>query len=154
KSVLNRSVTADIADLVLSQGITDWTKPGRVRLAALGALPRLCVPIRCNNLLLGFLWLIDTETALTRQDIDLAAEVANRAGIALYRRLLLRERSKARHEAILRELVSSDVAVRQQAIEDLRAEELFAEQAMLYQVLAVHCVAAEGPLTAPQEVAL
>lgn len=94
-------------------------------------------PVRCNGLLLGYLWLIDTDRSLAPAEIDLAEDAAARAGVVLYRRLILHERSKARHEAILRELVSSDHAARAQAIEDLRAEQLFPDQPLRLRVLAV-----------------
>jgi sugar diacid utilization regulator len=67
----------------------------------------------------------------------------------LYRRLLLHERSKARQEGILRELVSPDAAVRTQAIEDLRAEQLFGDDCTNFTVLAVQ----GQTIAAPQQVA-
>lgn len=137
-SVLNRSVSPDLVADILSQGIAQWTRPGNVAVAVDHCLPRLCVPVRCNSLLLGYLWLIDTEErSLDPGEIDLAEDAAARAGVVLYRQLILHERSKARHEAILRELVSSDHAARVQAAEDLRAEHLFPEHAMRFRVLAV-----------------
>ncbi|QUQ64709.1 PucR family transcriptional regulator [Kutzneria sp. CA-103260] len=146
-SVLNRSVEPEVADRVFAAGIAGWTTPGLVETA--GALPRLCAPVRCNGLLLGYLWLIDQDGAFTEDETSAAAEAAASAGAVLYRRLLLHERSKARHEAILRELVSSDADVRVQAMADLRAEQLFADDRMQFTVVAVQCPF-EG---APQEVA-
>jgi sugar diacid utilization regulator len=148
-SVLNRAVTPDVTDGVFAKGIARWTKPGIVDVT--GALPRLCVPVRCNGLLLGYLWLIDKDGQFGDDEIAAAAEAATVAGTVLYRRLLLHERSKARHEAILRELVSSDTAVRAQAIDDLRAEQLFGDDSMHFTALAVQC--RSGEATAPQEVA-
>ncbi|MHA6626305.1 PucR family transcriptional regulator [Pseudonocardia sichuanensis] len=136
-SVLNRSVDSGLVDDILAQGIAQWTRPGGVVVAVDNALPRLCAPIRCNGLLLGYLWLIDTERSLAPAEIDLAEDAAARAGVVLYRRLVLHERSKARHEAILRELVSSDRSARVQAIDDLRAEQLFPDQHRRFRVLAV-----------------
>src|SRR5882757_1782516 len=131
-SVLNRSVDPAVSDRVFAVGIAGWTAPGLVETA--GALPRLCAPVRCNGLLLGYLWLIDPHGAFTDDETAAAAEAAASAGAVLYRRLLLHERSKARHEAILRELVSSDAGVRVQAMADLRAEELFADDCMQFTV--------------------
>lgn len=137
KSVLNRSVSAEIVESVLAHGVAKWTSPGTVSIPLPDCLPRLCAPVRCNGLLLGYLWLIDTELALDPIEVGLAEDAATRAGVVLYRRLILHERSKARHEAILRELVSSDRTARVQAVEDLRAEQLFPEQVGRFQVLAV-----------------
>ena len=136
-SVLNRSVDAELVDDILAQGIAQWTHPGTVLVAVDDALPRLCAPVRCNGLLLGYLWLIDPDRSLEPAEIDLAEDAAGRAGVVLYRQLILHERSKARHEAILRELVSSDHAARVQAIDDLRAEHLFPDHPTRFRVLAV-----------------
>ncbi|MFD2467590.1 PucR family transcriptional regulator [Amycolatopsis silviterrae] len=153
-SVLNRSIPAEISDPIFAQGIASWTEPGVVDLAGTaGALPRLCAPVRCEGLLLGYLWLIDKEGGFREEEFAAAAEAARRAGTILYRRLLLHQRSQARHEAILRELVSPDPLIRAQAVEDLRAEELFPEAAVRFTVVAVHCRTG-GATPPPQEVAL
>ncbi|GAA3573319.1 helix-turn-helix domain-containing protein [Amycolatopsis ultiminotia] len=149
-SVLNRSVDPAVADRIFALGIARWSAPGRVDLE--GALPRLCAPVRCNGMLLGYLWLIDKEGEFTDRETTAAAEAAATAGALLYRRLLLHERSKARQEGILRELVSPDLAVRVQAVEDLRAEQLFGDDCTQFTVLAVQCRIAQTP-SAPQQVA-
>lgn len=134
-SVLNRSVSSDLTEEVLGHGIATWTQPGSVVIPADNTLPRLCAPVRCSGLLLGYLWLIGTDDTLDPEKIALTEAAAARAGVVLYRRLILHERSKARHEAILRELVSSDHAARVQAAEDLRAENLFPERPTTFLVL-------------------
>ncbi len=150
RSVLDRSVAPEVTEAVLATGIARLTAPGLVDLP--DARPRLCAPVRCNGLLLGYLWLIDQDGVFSADVLGAAAEAAERAGTVLYRQLLLHERSKARHEAILRELVSPDAAIRAQAIEDLRAEQLFGEDAVHFTVLAVqYRTGAATP--APQEVA-
>ncbi|ALL79794.1 CdaR family transcriptional regulator (plasmid) [Pseudonocardia sp. EC080610-09] len=136
-SVLNRSVSPDLTEEVLGHGIATWTRPGQVVIPAEDTLPRLCAPVRCNGLLLGYLWLIDTAGTLAPDEITLTEDAAARAGVVLYRRLILHERSRARHEAILRELVSSDRAARVQAAEDLRAENLFPDRHTSFLVLGV-----------------
>ncbi|MGW4523655.1 PucR family transcriptional regulator [Amycolatopsis sp. NPDC004378] len=146
-SVLNRAVEPEIVDHILAQGISRWVTPGVVGVE--GAWSRLCAPVRCNGMLLGYLWLIDKDGAFTEAETAAAGEAAATAGAMLLRRLLLHERSKARQEGILRELVSGDAAVRAQAIEDLRAEQLFGDESTHFTVLAVQCRAA----AAPQEVA-
>lgn len=149
-SVLNRSVEPKIVDHILAQGISRWVAPGVVDVE--GAMPRLCAPVRCNGMLLGYLWLIDKDGTFSDHEMTAADEAAATAGAMLLRRLLLHERSKARQEGILRELVSGDLAVRAQAIEDLRAEQLFGDESTHFTVLAVQCPASHAT-AAPQEVA-
>ncbi|MGW1997065.1 GAF domain-containing protein [Embleya sp. NPDC001921] len=153
-SVLNRSVRPEIADRVPAQGIAGWTRPGRVLIDVAGTRPRWCAPIRCDGLLLGYLWLIDDAPPATEAQLALAEAAAGRAGVVLYRRLLLRERVKARHEAILRELVGSDPAGRLQAAADLRAEQVFTEGAGPFRVIAAQCVEEPGATDGSREVAL
>jgi hypothetical protein len=149
-SVMNRAVEPRIVDQLLAQGISHWAAPGVVDVE--GGAPRLCAPVRCNGMLLGYLWLIDKDGTFTERETTVASEAATTAGAVLLRRLLLHERSKARQEGILRELVSGDPAVRAQAIEDLRAEQLFGEESTHFTVLAVQCPASRTTATR-QEVA-
>ncbi|WP_223840116.1 hypothetical protein [Saccharopolyspora pogona] len=136
-SVLNRAVPDEVTRPLLALGIGAWTTPGRAELDVPGFGRRLCAPVRCNSLLLGFLWLIDDDVnPLTEAEIEMADETASRAGVVLYKRLLLRERTNVRRETILRDLVTSDDELRRQAVDDLRAEQLFVEQATRYQVVA------------------
>ncbi|GAB3574655.1 helix-turn-helix domain-containing protein [Amycolatopsis endophytica] len=151
-SVLNRSIDPRLCEEILAQGIARWTAPGRVVVPLAGASRRICVPIRCNGLLLGYLWLIDSGPTRPQHE-DVAREAAERAGAVLYRALLVHERARARHEAILWELVATDHAVRSQAVDDLRAEQLFPDTALCLQVLGIQH---QNPdrLAAPQAVAL
>ena len=137
RSVLDRAIESAITERLFAAGIARWTSPGVITVGVEDARPRLCAPVRCNGMLLGYLWLIDAGGAFTESEIAAAAEAATTAGTVLYRRLLLHERSKARHEAILRELVSPDAAVRGRAIEDLHAEQLFGEDFGHFTVLSV-----------------
>ncbi|WP_409179512.1 PucR family transcriptional regulator [Amycolatopsis sp. VS8301801F10] len=153
-SVLNRSLDPRLREQILAKGIAQWTSPGLVVVQNEGTLPRLCVPIRCAGLLLGYLWLIDPDATLTGHDMESAREAAERAGVVLYRDLIVHERTRARHEAILWELVATDPAIRSQAVEDLRAEQLFPATAMHFQVLGVQHRGAESPQTVAMEAAL
>ncbi|GAA3585215.1 hypothetical protein GCM10022222_82290 [Amycolatopsis ultiminotia] len=138
-AVLNRSLPDELTRPLLELGISTWTEPGRVELDVPGSKARLCAPVRSAGRLLGFLWLIDDGPVhLTEHDVEMAARTAARAGVVLHRDLLVRERSRARRRSILRELVSVDEAIRAAAAEELRAEQLFGEQPMHYQVIAAH----------------
>jgi len=145
RSVLNRTVERELTDQLFAHGIAQWVRPGRVLMSpGTGVLPRLCAPVRCNDLLLGFLWLIDEHNTLSDDDVAAAWDAATRAGIVLYRRLLVRERARSRQEAILRELVGSDPTLRAQAVGDLRAEQVLDDAGYL-QVMAVQSTVSGAP---------
>jgi DNA-binding PucR family transcriptional regulator len=145
RSVLNRTVERELTDQLFAHGIAQWVRPGRIVMSpGTGVLPRLCAPVRCNDLLLGFLWLIDEHNTLSEDDVAAAEDAATRAGVLLYRRLLVRERARSRQEAILRELVGSDPTLRTQAVEDLRAEQVLDDAGYL-QVMAVQSAMPGAP---------
>lgn len=137
-SILNREIPRTAVAHILGMGIADWTEPGWIEDSELGLRRRLCVPIRYHGLPLGFLWLIEWPAhPITAEDVERAVAAAAQAGVLLFRSQLTHERLSNRHEAMLRELVSSDEAARSQAVEDLLAEQVFPEHALPYQVLAI-----------------
>ena len=151
-SILNREVPGSIVDRILDMGIADWTEPGWVEDAELGLRRRLCVPVRYHGLPLGFMWLIEWPAhPIGTADVERAVAAAAQAGVLLFRGRLTRERLRNRHEAVLRELVSSDEAARAQAVEDLRAEQVFPEHPQPYQVLAVRTTTLANTTTGDPE---
>lgn len=63
-------------EAILGTGIATWTRPGRFVLDLPDYQPRLCAPVRCHALLLGYLWLIDPDASLDTAEIVLAEEAA------------------------------------------------------------------------------
>ncbi|BBG03894.1 MULTISPECIES: PucR family transcriptional regulator [Pseudonocardia] len=126
RSVLGRDVGDEVRELVQAQNVWQLTEPARLTVPLPGIKPRLCVPIRCAGLLLGFLWLIE-DAPLTEEQIADSVEVAEEIGLRLYRRDVALERRRARMEVLLRGLVSSDVATRGDALSELREDDLLRE---------------------------
>jgi sugar diacid utilization regulator len=133
RSVLDREIPADLRHRLLARGIADWTEP-----AVLtgdpedGFAPRLCCPIRCNGVLLGFLWLIESVETVEEVDRDVIAaarEAAEAATVILYRRMLLHERERSRAESSLRLLLSPDREDRDRAAEEIEEDSLLASTA-------------------------
>lgn len=119
-SILNRDVPAEVREHGFTQGISDWHRPGRTRGSArLQLKDRVCAPVWCHGVLLGFLWLIDDDHTLTAEQVVAAGEVAEQAGLVLYRRRLLAERDRSRMERLLRDLLSADSSVQIQAAEQV-----------------------------------
>jgi hypothetical protein len=126
RSVLDRYAGEEATGFVLSHGISKWTGPGRVPAHRPQLVARMCVPVRCHGLLLGYLWLIDKDHTVTDDELALAVDAADEMGLVLYRRLLLHEREQARTGALLRDLVSADQVARVRAIEEIRDDGLLA----------------------------
>ncbi|MER5216291.1 hypothetical protein ABT063_38615 [Streptomyces sp. NPDC002838] len=74
------------------------------------------------GLLLAFLFLIDES--LEEWGIDRATTAAEDIGLLLYRRMVLHEREHIRDEALLRDLIAADPAVRARAREEIDEEGL------------------------------
>ncbi|GAA1749113.1 helix-turn-helix domain-containing protein [Nonomuraea bangladeshensis] len=125
RSVLDREVSREIRDWLAVQGVADWTRPARLPgYPRLGIEPRVCVPVRCEGMLLGFLWLIDGPHRLDDDEIGMAEEAAASVGVILYRRMLLHERERSRAASLLRLLISPEADDRRQAVEELREEQI------------------------------
>jgi sugar diacid utilization regulator len=118
--MLSRQAERTVVEYAHSCGISRCEKPVRVPgKPELSLRPRICVPIRWSGLLLGYLWLIDPDGQLTELEIDQAVTAADAASMVLYRRMLLHERERSRQEALLRDLVSTDVAARARAQDEI-----------------------------------
>ncbi|TDC95440.1 CdaR family transcriptional regulator [Saccharopolyspora aridisoli] len=123
RAVMQREADSPETDRMLSQGIADWDRPGRVSGdVEQGIKPRVCVPIREHGLLLAYLFLIDDS--VEEWEIDRAATAAAGIGLLLYRRLVLHEREQSRDEALVRDLIAADPAVRARAKEQIDEEGL------------------------------
>ena len=78
-AILTRETPRVIRDLHFAQGIATATQPVRTAPRPdIGLESRVCVPIRCQGALFGYLWLIDADQSLT--DADCAGGGAQRGG--------------------------------------------------------------------------
>src|SRR5262249_58415110 len=85
-SIMHRRAPAAAREWALSRGIRAATQP--VRLPAnlqLGMHGRVCAPVRCQNHLYGFLWLVDSEATLTEDDLEAIKQAGDAAGPILPR---------------------------------------------------------------------
>lgn len=149
KSVLGRDVPAQIRDQVLALGIERFDGPGLVELAGEDLKPRICVPVRCNGLLFGYLWLM-ADDRLSDDDLADAAAVADLAGLLMYRRDLAVERRQVGLAALLRDLLSADDDARRRAEKELHEEGLLREESSAT-VIVLHVVGSAGDAPAEQD---
>ncbi|MGW2215353.1 PucR family transcriptional regulator [Nonomuraea sp. NPDC001684] len=81
-SILRRHTTPEVREWLRAAGVHEAQAPLRTAGAPhLGLLPRVCVPLRHADGLLGFLWFIDAEPAMSEEKV--AEAVAAVPGLAL-----------------------------------------------------------------------
>ncbi len=115
RSVLQRSAGSDIIAYVLGQAPDSW--PGAGMLAGsveLGMLPRFCVPLRQQELLLGYLMVIDAGQTLTAREIEAIERCSRAAAAQLYADHAVDAESAATASA-LRDLLGAGAAAREAA---------------------------------------
>jgi len=78
----------------------------------IGLESRVCVPIRCQGALFGYLWLIDADESLTEADCDAAERCAAEIGTAMYRRDELEKPQRELELRLLESLLGPDAADR------------------------------------------
>jgi hypothetical protein len=76
---------------------------------------RLCVPVRCQGLLLGFVWITDRFGEIPAEQVADSARTAAEIGVLLRDRLLDGERDRALHQELVERLLSPDAAGRRAA---------------------------------------
>src|SRR5262245_58010281 len=124
-AILTRETPRPIRDLHFSQGIATATTP--VRTASrpeFGLESRVCVPIRCQGTLFGYLWLIDGDQSLSSDDCKLAGTTASEIGTAMYRRQELERPRREQERRLLDALLGGEPAAREEASHELLAGDL------------------------------
>ena len=101
---------------VRHEEITRLDGPGYVpENPALELWQRLCVPVRCQGLLLGFIWVTDRYGEMSPEQVADVTGSAARIGVLLHDRLVAGERDRALHTELVEALLSRDAATRDEA---------------------------------------
>lgn len=98
------------------------TAVGPIRIAAnaeLGLLARICVPIRHDGILLGFLWLIDAEDSLPTDQLEDATAAAAEIAVSLRQELMIQDRDSAFGAYLLEQVLAENASGAAQAATDL-----------------------------------
>jgi hypothetical protein len=110
---------------------------------ALGMAARVCIPLRFDDIPLGYLWLIDEPEPVDEEQIEEARRYAEEFGVALYRaRLLERDDRRRERELVARLIGLSEGDAAQAGEELLRAGHLV--PAVAYAVLTLTAVDGAG----------
>ena len=106
-------------------GIEEASDPVRIPAnAELGMGARICAPVRFDQRLLGFLWLMDPDETLPDDAMDLVRSSAAAAGLAIQQGELMELIDRGRERELLRDLLSDASDVRAHAVNDLIESEL------------------------------
>ncbi|MCM0675534.1 helix-turn-helix domain-containing protein [Micromonospora phytophila] len=132
-SILRRQTAPEVIAWLREFGIMDAREPVRIpSCRELDLLPRICVPIRHHDLLLGFVWFIDPDGTMADVDIE-ATGLLKELSLALYRENLLGELSAQSETEAARTLLAESPETRDQAVRAL---------------LEAGMIAGDGPTTA------
>ena len=105
-SILRRHTSREIRIRFRAAGIFEARGPLRVPGSA-GVLPRVCVPVRHRDRLLGFLWLIDSP-AMSGADVSLVEKSAAELALALLHAVLATGLSARREQSAVARVLAGD----------------------------------------------
>jgi hypothetical protein len=108
-SVLRRQTTPEVIAFFRQAGIMQATEPIRTPACdELDMLPRVCVPIRHGDMLLGFVWLIDADESMTDNELAAVSKTTTDLALALYRENLSGELTSQRETEAIRLLLADE----------------------------------------------
>lgn len=149
-SILQREAPGEVTSWLLSLGIADARDWVRVPATArFGMAARVCVPIRFDGTLLGYLWLID-EPPLDDAQLRRATDCAEELAAALFRERRLEDSERERERELVARLLEGSPEEAAAAAAALHAGGLLAPAARSA-VVAVEAVHPDG-LAAPDPV--
>lgn len=119
-SILQRETTPQVIAWLRRFGIVESSTAVRIPgNELLDLLPRVCIPVRHQDLLLGFLWFIDADGNMGDEEVGLASKMADEFALALYRENLAGELAQRRETEAVRNLLVRDPAARTHAAMEL-----------------------------------
>jgi sugar diacid utilization regulator len=100
-SIVRREAPREVTTWIEELGVVDAER--FVRMPAnesFGMAARVCVPIRFDGNLLGFLWLLDEPTPLSEEQLAESLAYAEEMAVAIYRARLLEQDSREREREL------------------------------------------------------
>jgi PucR C-terminal helix-turn-helix domain/GGDEF-like domain len=136
-SILRRHTTAEVIAFFRQCGIMEARRPLRTPGSSEPhMLPRVCVPIRHRDLLLGFVWFIDPEQAIGDEDIAAVSTTTSDLALALYRESLAAELASQRETEAVRLLLADEPKARKHGVMTLAEDGALAEDGPMTAVVA------------------
>lgn len=107
RSILRRESPEDVRTWLFDHGLHELRAPAVLPpVDDLGMRERVCCPVRHEDVLLGYLWVLGTGDGV----VEAAAPVADAAGVVLYRRRLEDAAARAEEVAALEALLAGGAA--------------------------------------------
>lgn len=106
-SILQRHASADVSRWLAAVGIRLARGPVRVPgNGELHMLPRICIPVRYRDILVGYLWFVDADESVPPAELERCAQEVTELGTLLHRGSAASGRSSDRVTGALRALLS------------------------------------------------
>ncbi|MFI2647761.1 PucR family transcriptional regulator [Micromonospora fulviviridis] len=154
-SILRRHTTPEVIAWAREIGIMEARQPVRTPACPdLDLLPRVCVPIRHQDLLLGFVWFIDAVDGMTDDDISVVTEAMPDLSLALYRENLLGELTSQREAEATRTLLVESPEARREAVRSLLTDGVVARDGQVTALVAQLAVTRDDVLDDAARIAL
>jgi hypothetical protein len=113
-SILRRQTTPEVIAFFRRVGVLRARQPIRTPACVnLRMLPRVCVPIWHKDLLLGFMWFVDSDRSMTDEHIAAVSATTTELALALYRENLAGELASQRETEAVRLLLADESEERQ-----------------------------------------
>ncbi|MGY0236325.1 PucR family transcriptional regulator [Longispora urticae] len=119
-SILRRHTTPEVVAWLRGQGITRATSPVRVPgCPELRMQPRVCVPVRHQGTLLGYVWFVDADRPLSPAQVTAAADGAGELAAPMFREVHATDEAYRRRSDAVRALLRDDGPARAGALREL-----------------------------------
>lgn len=120
KSILTRGAPPTVRDALMAQGIAEAADVVRTTAdPVLGMAERVCVAVRSNKQLLGYIWILDPGATLSDEELDVARTAARRVARLMTESVT---RLVGDESALMLKLASEAVEDREAAVADVRAQ--------------------------------
>lgn len=135
QTILRKDLPAEVVEWLRSTGAYNTRGPLRPPLnESIGATEqRLCLPIRRNGLLVGFLWIMEGEAELSEDELATALSAVDSLAVVMHREQLSGELRRAQVRELATELIfTPGASVRSAAAEKVLEAELFVPNEPLF----------------------
>ena len=141
QSILTREVPRGAAEWTMGAGASSAQGPFRPPIAPeIGVTAqRMCVPIRLQGTLLGYLWILEGDDPLDDGEVKAVMAAAEAMAVIIHRDMLAGALDRSHARELVRDLVAEDDNTRRQAATELLDRDLFVgDEPVVALVVTIH----------------